>query len=63
MIQVMESVFKKQVFKPIQKRWIVERTFSWFDYNRRLCQNYEQTFDLAEKMVYIAAIRLFFFEN
>ena len=27
----------KTGFKPIGKRWIVERTFSWFDNDRRLC--------------------------
>nr|WP_255260526.1 hypothetical protein [Bacteroides sp. L10-4] len=28
------------------------------DYNRRLCRNYELTFDSAEEMVKLAAIRL-----
>ena len=44
--------------KPIGKRWIVERTFSWFDNYRRLCRNYEFTFDSAEEMVKLAAIRM-----
>lgn len=57
MIQVMVSAYKEQGFRPIQKRWIVERTFSWLDNNRRLCRNYELTFDSAEEMVKIAAIR------
>jgi transposase len=26
---------RNRVFKPIHKRWIVERTFAWFGYNRR----------------------------
>lgn len=58
MIQVVISAYKEQGFRPIQKRWIVERTFSWLDNNRRLCRNYELTFDSAEEMVKIAAIRL-----
>ena len=57
-IEVVISNFKEQGFRPIKKRWIVERTFSWFDNNRRLCRNYELTFDSAEEMVKIAAIRL-----
>lgn len=57
-IQVVISAYKEQGFRPIQKRWIVERTFSWMDYNRRLCRNYELTFDSAEEMVKLAAIRL-----
>lgn len=40
------------------KKWIVERTFSWMDYNRRLCRNYELTFDSAEEIVKIATIKL-----
>ncbi|MDR1201226.1 MAG: transposase [Tannerellaceae bacterium] len=57
-IQVVVSNFKRQGFRPIHKRWIVERTFSWFDNYRRLCRNYELTFDSAEEMVKIASIRL-----
>ena len=57
-IQVVISSYKEQGFRPIHKRWIVERTFSWLDNNRRLCRNYELTFDSAEEMVKIAAIRL-----
>ena len=57
-IKVVISSYKEQGFRPIHKRWIVERTFSWLDNNRRLCRNYELTFDSAEEMVKIAAIRL-----
>ena len=57
-IQVVISAYKEQGFRPIQKRWIVERSFPWMDYNRRLCRNYELTFDSAEEMVKLATIRL-----
>ncbi|WP_291528549.1 IS5 family transposase [Bacteroides sp. UBA939] len=57
-IQVVVSNYKELGFRPIHKRWIVERTFSWFDNYRRLCRNYELTFDSAEEMVKIASIRL-----
>ena len=57
-IQVVISTYKQQGFRPIQKRWIVERSFSWMDSNRRLCRNYELTFDSAEEMVKLATIRL-----
>ena len=57
-IQVVISAYKEQGFRPIQKRWIGERTFSWMDYNRRLCRNNELTFDSAEEMVKLATIRL-----
>jgi|SRR5215469_10229889 len=58
LVQVVVSNYKEQGFRPIQKRWIVERTFSWFDNYRRLCRNYELTFDSAEEMPKIASIKL-----
>ena len=57
-LEVIVSGDKSNVFKPIGKRWIVERTFSWFDNYRRLCRNYEFTFDSAEEIVKLAAIRM-----
>jgi putative transposase len=58
MIKAVTSGYKEHGFRPINKRWVIERTFSWFDNNRRLCRNYELTFDSAEEMVKIAAIKL-----
>lgn len=55
---VMRSNSKKNTFNPIHKRWIVERTFAWFDNDRRLARNYELLFENAENMVKIAAIKL-----
>ncbi len=57
-LQVVISNYKDQGFRPLKKRWVVERTFAWLDYNRRLCRNYETTFDSAEEMVKIASIKL-----
>ncbi|PWJ59692.1 transposase [Dyadobacter jejuensis] len=48
--------FEKE-FKPIHKRWIIERTFAWFDNDRRLCRNYELLMETAEEMVKLAAIK------
>ena len=58
LVQVVVSNYKEQGFRPIQKRWVLERTFSWFDNYRRLCRNYELTFDSAEEIPKIATIRL-----
>ncbi|MCE9108454.1 transposase [Bacteroides pyogenes] len=49
---------KEQGFRLIEKKWIVEGTFSWMDYNRRFCRNYELTFNSAEEMVKLTIIRL-----
>jgi len=45
-------------FLPLPMRWVIERTFSWFDNDRRLCRNYELLFDSAESMVKLSAIKL-----
>lgn len=45
-------------FKPVNKRWVIERTFSWFDNDRRLCRNYELLADSSEAMVKLSAIKL-----
>lgn len=57
-LKVVISGDKVKGFKPTGKRWIVERTFSWFDNYRRLCRNYEVTFDSVEEMIKIASIRM-----
>ncbi|UOE40718.1 transposase [Chryseobacterium suipulveris] len=51
-------VENKTEFKPISKRWIIERTFSWFDNDRRLCRNYELLMENSENMVKLSAIKL-----
>ncbi len=58
-IQVVISTCKEQGFKPIHKRWIIERTFSWMENDRRLCRNYKLTFEAAEEMVKISAINYY----
>ena len=55
---VMRTEDKNTKFKPISKRWVVERTFAWFDNDRRLCRNYELLFESSENMVKLAAIKL-----
>jgi len=54
---VMRSDEKKTDFKPISKRWIVERTFAWFDNDRRLCRNYELLMENSENIVKLSAIK------
>ena len=57
-LQAIINGYAKQGFRPIKKRWVIERTFAWFDYNQRLCRNYETTFDSAEEMVKITSTKL-----
>ena len=55
---VMRNDDKKDNFKPVSKRWIIERTFSWLDNDRRLCRNYELLMETSENMVKLSAIKL-----
>ena len=55
---VMRSQDQQAHFKPLSKRWVVERTFAWFDNDRRLCRNYELLMESAEEMVKLSAIKL-----
>ena len=47
---------KTKGFQVVLKRWIVERTFGWFQWDRRLMIDYERQSCSAETMLYIASI-------
>lgn len=57
-VQVVMRTDKDREFKPVNKRWVIERTFSWFDNDRRLCRNYELLLESSENMVKLSAIKL-----
>ena len=46
------------MFKVVQWRWIVERTFGWLNRYRRLSKNYERTTCSSEAWIKIAMINL-----
>ena len=48
---------KTKGFQVVPKRWIIERTFGWFQWDRRLIIDYERQAQSAETMVYIATIK------
>jgi putative transposase len=41
-------------FVVLPKRWIVERTFGWLNWSRRLSKDYEVRHTSAEALIYIA---------
>jgi len=45
-------------FKVLPKRWIVERTFAWLNWSRRLSKDYELRHTSAETMIHIAFAHL-----
>ena len=42
----------------LSRRWVVERTFSWLDQNRRMSKDYERLTETSEAFVYVAMTRL-----
>lgn len=45
-------------FVLLPRRWVVERTFGWFNHSRRLSKDYEFNPVHSQSMVYIASIRI-----
>ncbi|MEM8899906.1 MAG: IS5 family transposase [Bacteroidota bacterium] len=45
-------------FKPLAKRWVVERTFAWFESYRRLAKDFEFLPQTSETMITLAMTRL-----
>ena len=44
-------------FEVIKRRWVVERTFSWFDRDRRLAKDYEDLAATVLSFVTLATIQ------
>lgn len=47
-----------QGFNILPKRWIVERTFGWLNFARRLSKDYEELPQISESMIYVSMIQL-----
>jgi putative transposase len=45
-------------FKPLPKRWVIERSFAWLNGFRRLAKDYEKLIETCETMIIIAFICL-----
>jgi putative transposase len=45
-------------FHVLPRRWVVERTFAWLLFNRRLSREYERLCTTSETWIYLAMIRL-----
>lgn len=53
-LECVKSNFGTSEFKPINGRWVVERTFSWLESFRRLNRNYEQFLHTARGIAMVA---------
>ena len=53
-----EKLLPAKGFQVLPRRWVVERTFSWIDHNRRMSKDYERLSETSEALIYVAMSRL-----
>jgi putative transposase len=53
-----KKLFPLEGFQVLPRRWVVERTFSWINQNRRMSKDYERLCASGEAFVYAAMSRL-----
>jgi putative transposase len=53
-----EKLLPPKGFQVLPRRWVVERTFSWIDQNRRMSKDYERPPETGEAFIYVAMSRL-----
>jgi transposase len=57
-IEIVKRTDNMSGFLVLPRRWVVERTFSWFGRNRRLAKDWENLADTLHAFVTIASIQL-----
>ena len=56
--EIVNKVLGVGGFQVQPKRWIVERTFGWLIWNRRLVKDYEENTEVSKAMIHLAMIRI-----
>jgi putative transposase len=57
-LEIVKKVLGISGFQVLPKRWVVERTFGWLMFNRRLVKDYEVKTEHSEAFIQMAMIRL-----
>ena len=57
-LEIVAKVAGTGRFNVIPKRWIVERTFGWFNFNRRLAKDYEINTDCSTAFIQLTMCRI-----
>ena len=57
-LEVVAKVVGLSGFHVLPKQWIVERTFGWFNFQRRLAKDYELLPTCSEAMIRLSMIRI-----
>ncbi len=57
-VEIVERPHDASGFVVLPRRWVVERTFSWFGRNRRLAKDYENLADTLAAFITLACIQI-----
>jgi len=57
-VEIVKRCDDMKGFFVLPRRWVVERTFSWFGRNRRLAKDYENLADTLAAFIALACIKL-----
>ena len=57
-LEIVAKVAGTGGFNVIPQRWVVERTFVWFNFNRRLAKDYETKTECSTAFIHIAMCRI-----
>jgi len=57
-IKIVMRTDQQPGFKVVHKRWIIERTFAWFENQRRLSKDFEYLLETSEAMIHLASIKI-----
>lgn len=57
-LEVVKRPPEQKGFAVLPRRWVVERTFAWLGFHRRLSKDYEHYPSTSETFIYIAMTRL-----
>lgn len=53
-LEVVRKLTGQQGFRPLPRRWVVERTFGWMMRWRRLVRDHEQRCNVSEAMIHVS---------
>ena len=57
-VEIVKRSDNMKGFVVLPRRWVIERTFSWFGRNRRLAKDYENLADTLAAFITLACIQL-----
>lgn len=57
-LQTIKRSLAAQGFVLLPRRWVVERTFGWFNWRRRLSKDYQCLPETSVAMIQVAMIRI-----